>query len=173
MSTEQMINIQNSDTQAGATQSHGLKKQNQFHKILIANRGEIALRVIRTARQMGYRTVAVYSEADKDAAHVLAADQAVCVGPASVSESYLMIDNIIAAAHKTQADAIHPGYGFLSENPAFARACDAAGIQFIGPDASAIELMGSKRLVEGSHVRRRRAVYSWLSRCRTKRPSAD
>jgi geranyl-CoA carboxylase alpha subunit len=141
-----MINIQNSDTQAGATQSHGLKKQNQFHKILIANRGEIALRVIRTARQMGYRTVAVYSEADKDAAHVLAADQAVCVGPASVSESYLMIDNIIAAAHKTQADAIHPGYGFLSENPAFARACDAAGIQFIGPDASAIELMGSKRL---------------------------
>ena len=146
MSTEQIMKIQNSDTQAGAIQPHGLKKQNLFHKILIANRGEIAVRVIRTARQMGYRTVAVYSEADKKAAHVLAADQAVCVGPASVSESYLMIDNIIAAAHKTQADAIHPGYGFLSENPAFARACAAAGIQFIGPDASAIELMGSKRL---------------------------
>ena len=146
MSTEQIMKIQNSDTQAGAIQPHGLKKQNLFHKILIANRGEIAVRVIRTARKMGYRTVAVYSEADKNAAHVLAADQAVCVGPASVSESYLMIDNIIAAAHKTQADAIHPGYGFLSENPAFARACAAAGIQFIGPDASAIELMGSKRL---------------------------
>ena len=146
MSTEQMMKIQNSDIQAGAIQPHGLKKQNLFHKILIANRGEIAVRVIRTARKMGYRTVAVYSEADKNAAHVLAADQAVCVGPASVSESYLMIDNIIAAAHKTQADAIHPGYGFLSENPAFARACAAAGIQFIGPDASAIELMGSKRL---------------------------
>ncbi|AEE24867.1 Carbamoyl-phosphate synthase L chain ATP-binding protein [Glaciecola sp. 4H-3-7+YE-5] len=146
MSSEQMMKIQNSDTQAGAIQPHGLKKQNLFHKILIANRGEIAVRVIRTARKMGYRTVAVYSEADKNAAHVLAADQAVCVGPASVSESYLMIDNIIAAAHKTQADAIHPGYGFLSENPAFARACAAAGIQFIGPDASAIELMGSKRL---------------------------
>ncbi|MGJ8530402.1 acetyl/propionyl/methylcrotonyl-CoA carboxylase subunit alpha [Maritalea sp.] len=140
------MKIQNSNTRAGAIQPHGLKKQNLFHKILIANRGEIAVRVIRTARQMGYRTVAVYSEADKKAAHVLAADQAVCVGPASVSESYLMIDNIIAAAHKTQADAIHPGYGFLSENPAFARACAAAGIQFIGPDASAIELMGSKRL---------------------------
>ncbi|MGY0623470.1 MAG: acetyl-CoA carboxylase biotin carboxylase subunit, partial [Paraglaciecola chathamensis] len=146
MSSEQMMKIQNSDTQAGAIQPHGLKKQNLFHKILIANRGEIAVRVICTARKMGYRTVAVYSEADKNAAHVLAADQAVCVGPASVSESYLMIDNIIAAAHKTQADAIHPGYGFLSENPAFARACAAAGIQFIGPDASAIELMGSKRL---------------------------
>lgn len=146
MSTEQIMKIQNSNTRAGAIQPHGLKKQNLFHKILIANRGEIAVRVIRTARQMGYRTVAVYSEADKKAAHVLAADQAVCVGPASVSESYLMIDNIIAAAHKTQADAIHPGYGFLSENPAFARACAAAGIQFIGPDASAIELMGSKRL---------------------------
>lgn len=134
------------DKQIKETQKRELLKRGLFNKILIANRGEIALRVIRTARNLGYRTVAVYSEADKNSPHVLAADQAVCVGPASVSESYLMIDNIIAAAHKTQADAIHPGYGFLSENPAFARACDAAGIQFIGPDASAIELMGSKRL---------------------------
>ncbi|MGY0636697.1 MAG: acetyl-CoA carboxylase biotin carboxylase subunit [Paraglaciecola chathamensis] len=141
MSTEQMT-----DKQIKETQKRELLKRGLFNKILIANRGEIALRVIRTARNLGYRTVAVYSEADKNSPHVLAADQAVCVGPASVSESYLMIDNIIAAAHKTQADAIHPGYGFLSENPAFARACDAAGIQFIGPDASAIELMGSKRL---------------------------
>jgi geranyl-CoA carboxylase alpha subunit len=117
-----------------------------FHKILIANRGEIAVRVIRTARQLGFRTVAVYSEADTDALHVSEADQAVCIGSASVSESYLVIANILAAAKKTGADAIHPGYGFLSENADFCRACEAAGITFIGPDAHAIELMGSKRL---------------------------
>jgi geranyl-CoA carboxylase alpha subunit len=115
-------------------------------KILIANRGEIAVRVIRTARAMGFRTVAVYSEADADALHVQTADQAVCIGAAAVGESYLVADKILAAAQLTGADAIHPGYGFLSENAAFSQACEAADIVFIGPRADAIELMGSKRL---------------------------
>ena len=117
-----------------------------FSKILIANRGEIAVRVIRTARELGYRTVAVYSEADAQALHVQLADQAVCIGPAAVNESYLKIDKIIAAAKLTGADAIHPGYGFLSENASFSDQCAKAGIVFIGPPAPAIELMGSKRL---------------------------
>jgi len=117
-----------------------------FKKILIANRGEIAVRVIKTARELGYRTVAVYSEVDADALHVRVADEAVCIGPAQVNESYLVVDNILQAAQLTGADAIHPGYGFLSENAGFAAACEAAGITFIGPPAAAIELMGSKRL---------------------------
>ena len=115
-------------------------------KVLIANRGEIAVRVIRTARDLGYRTVAVYSEADADALHVCEADQAVCIGPAAVGESYLLAEKILTAAGQTGADAIHPGYGFLSENAEFSNACEAAGITFIGPRADAIELMGSKRL---------------------------
>jgi geranyl-CoA carboxylase alpha subunit len=117
-----------------------------FNKILVANRGEIACRVMRTAKELGYRTVAVYSEADAGARHVQVADEAVCIGPAQVNQSYLVIDNIINAAKKTGADAIHPGYGFLSENADFARACEAAGIVFIGPTVEAIHLMGSKRL---------------------------
>ncbi|MBM7062110.1 geranyl-CoA carboxylase subunit apha [Pseudomonas sp. UL073] len=117
-----------------------------FNKILIANRGEIACRVIRTAHALGYRSVAVYSAADADARHVQLADEAVCIGPAQVNQSYLKIDAIIAAAQQTGADAIHPGYGFLSENAEFARACEAAGIVFIGPTVEAIHLMGSKRL---------------------------
>ncbi|MEH6549936.1 MAG: acetyl/propionyl/methylcrotonyl-CoA carboxylase subunit alpha [Pseudomonadales bacterium] len=117
-----------------------------MYKILIANRGEIAVRVIRTARELGFRTVAVYSEADAGALHVIEADQAVCIGAAAVGESYLVADKILAAAKQTGADAIHPGYGFLSENSAFALACEQAGLTFIGPSASAIELMGSKRL---------------------------
>ncbi|PKM21836.1 MAG: 3-methylcrotonyl-CoA carboxylase [Gammaproteobacteria bacterium HGW-Gammaproteobacteria-14] len=117
-----------------------------FEKILIANRGEIACRVIHTARSLGYRTVAVFSEADKDARHVALADEAVCIGPAPVGQSYLNMAAILEAAEKTNADAVHPGYGFMSENAEFARACEAAGITFIGPPVNAIHLMGSKRL---------------------------
>lgn len=114
-------------------------------KLLIANRGEIAVRVIRTAKALGYRTVAVYSEADANALHVHEADEAVCIGPAQVSASYLNANAILDAARTTGADCVHPGYGFLSENAAFAEACQAAGLVFVGPPAGAIELMGSKR----------------------------
>ncbi|MCF5186941.1 acetyl-CoA carboxylase biotin carboxylase subunit, partial [Pseudomonas simiae] len=117
-----------------------------FSKILIANRGEIACRIQRTAQALGYRTVAVYSDADAQALHVQMADEAVHIGPAPVQQSYLNIDAILNAARVTSADAIHPGYGFLSENPDFARACQQAGLTFIGPSPEAIELMGSKRL---------------------------
>ncbi|MGY1883572.1 acetyl-CoA carboxylase biotin carboxylase subunit [Pseudomonas reactans] len=118
----------------------------QLTKILIANRGEIACRIQRTAQALGYRTVAVYSEADTQALHVQMADEAVPIGPSTVQHSYLNIEAIINAAKRTGADAIHPGYGFLSENPDFARACQHAGLTFIGPSVEAIELMGSKRL---------------------------
>ncbi|MDI1258205.1 acetyl/propionyl/methylcrotonyl-CoA carboxylase subunit alpha [Aquabacterium sp.] len=115
-----------------------------FKKILIANRGEIACRIAATARRLGVRTVAVYSDADANAAHVHACDEAVCIGPASPRESYLRGDRVLAAAHATGAQAIHPGYGFLSENAAFAQACVDAGLVFIGPPASSIAAMGSK-----------------------------
>jgi len=115
-----------------------------FKKILIANRGEIACRVIKTARKMGIETVAVYSDADRDALHVALADQAVRIGPPPAAESYLVIDAIIRAARETGAEAIHPGYGFLSENAEFARALKKAGIVFIGPNVEAIEVMGDK-----------------------------
>ncbi len=117
-----------------------------FSKVLIANRGEIAVRVIRTAKSLGFKTVAVYSEADANAPHVVAADEAVCIGGAAVGESYLVPHKIIDAAKLTGADAIHPGYGFLSENAGFARICAKESIEFIGPPADAISLMGSKRL---------------------------
>jgi len=117
-----------------------------IHKILIANRGEIACRIQRTAQALGYRTVAVYSDADADALHVKMADQAVHIGPAPVQQSYLNIPAILDAARRSGADAVHPGYGFLSENAEFARACEQAGLSFIGPSVAAIELMGSKRL---------------------------
>ena len=115
-----------------------------FKKILIANRGEIACRVIKTARKMGIQTVAVYSEADRDALHVQLADEAVCIGPAPSKESYLAMDKIIAACQKTGAQAVHPGYGFLSENEEFSRRLEAAGIVFIGPKPQAIAAMGDK-----------------------------
>ena len=115
-----------------------------FDTVLIANRGAIACRILRTLRQLGLRSVAVYSEADADAAHVRQADQAVCIGPAPAAQSYLDADAILAAARATGAGAIHPGYGFLSENPAFADACEAAGIAFIGPDAAQMRAFGLK-----------------------------
>jgi acetyl-CoA carboxylase biotin carboxylase subunit len=113
-------------------------------KILIANRGEIAVRIARTCREMGIRTVAIYSDADRAALHVRSCDEAVRVGPPASRESYLVIENVISAAKKTGADAIHPGYGFLSENARFARACADAGINFIGPPPEAMEEMGEK-----------------------------
>jgi geranyl-CoA carboxylase alpha subunit len=116
-----------------------------IQKILIANRGEIACRIQRTAQALGYRTVAVFSDADAEALHVKMADQAVHIGPAPVQQSYLNIPAILDAARRSGADAIHPGYGFLSEHAAFARACEQAGLIFIGPSVEAIELMGSKR----------------------------
>ncbi|NIB38140.1 acetyl-CoA carboxylase biotin carboxylase subunit [Pseudomaricurvus alkylphenolicus] len=116
----------------------------RFTSILIANRGEIACRVIRSAKSLGYRTVAVYSEADSNAVHVQMADDAVCIGTGPVNESYLLADKILDAARQTGARAIHPGYGFLSENADFAQACVDAGITFIGPSAEAIRLMGNK-----------------------------
>jgi acetyl-CoA carboxylase biotin carboxylase subunit len=119
-----------------------------FKKILIANRGEIALRVIRAARELDIKTVAVYSEPDRDSLHVRFADEAVCIGPASSKESYLNIPRLIAAAEVTNADAIHPGYGFLAENANFADICASSGIIFIGPQPEAITAMGDKALAK-------------------------
>jgi propionyl-CoA carboxylase alpha chain len=127
-----------------------------FKKILIANRSEIACRVIRTARRMGIKTVAVYSEADAEALHVREADEAVAIGPAPAADSYLRIDRIVAACKATGAAAVHPGYGFLSERPAFAKALAKDGIAFIGPTPKAIAAMGdkieSKKLAAASGV---------------------
>src|SRR5690349_20502305 len=116
----------------------------KIKKLLVANRGEIALRIMRSAREMGIRTVAVYSEADRTALHVRYADEAVFIGAPPSSESYLRLEKIIKAAKDTQADAIHPGYGFLSENEDFAKLVEVEGLIFIGPSAKSIELMGSK-----------------------------
>ncbi|MBT8271071.1 MAG: acetyl-CoA carboxylase biotin carboxylase subunit, partial [Bacteroidia bacterium] len=115
-----------------------------FKKILIANRGEIALRVIRTCKEMGIKTVAVYSTADAESLHVKFADEAVCIGPPPSTESYLKMSSVIAAAEITNADGIHPGYGFLSENAKFSKICEEHGIKFIGASAEMIEKMGDK-----------------------------
>lgn len=124
-----------------------------FKKILIANRGEIAMRVIRTAKEMGIKTVAVYSTADRDSLHVRFADEAVCIGPPSSSDSYLKIANIIAAAEITDADAIHPGYGFLSENAKFSKTCKDNGIKFIGASPEHIDKMGDKATAKATMIK--------------------
>jgi len=129
---------------AGEDPAQSSSKKNMFKRILIANRGEIACRVIKTARRMGIETVAVYSEADRDALHVEMADDAVLIGPPAASESYLLIDKIVEACRKTGAEAVHPGYGFLSEREAFPRELAKAGIVFIGPNPGAIAAMGDK-----------------------------
>ncbi|HEY8741077.1 MAG TPA: biotin carboxylase N-terminal domain-containing protein, partial [Candidatus Dormibacteraeota bacterium] len=120
------------------------RRPKPIRKVLIANRGEIAVRVMRACREMGIATVAVHSDADDRALFVRYADEAVNIGPASASLSYLVKEKILAAAQETDADAIHPGYGFLSENAEFVRMCDRAGIIFIGPPASAMDAMGDK-----------------------------
>src|ERR1700690_2091995 len=115
-----------------------------FKKILIANRGEIALRVLAACKELGVRTVAIYSEADRDSLHVRFADEAICIGPPGSSDSYLNIPHVISAAEIANVDAIHPGYGFLSENANFAKVCEASEITFIGPKPEVIEMMGEK-----------------------------
>ena len=119
-------------------------------KVLIANRGEIAVRIIRACREMGIETVAVYSEADRDALHTQLADEAVCIGPAPSSQSYLSMENIISATIVTGADAIHPGFGFLSENSRFAELCEQCNITFIGPPANVIASLGNKQAAKNT-----------------------
>lgn len=123
-----------------------------FKRVLVANRGEIALRIIRACRELGIESVAVYSEADVDSMHVQLADQAICIGPAASKDSYLKMDRIIAAAEITGADAIHPGYGFLSENARFAEICESAEIVFIGPSAEVISRMGDKATARATAI---------------------
>ena len=143
-----------------------------FNKILIANRGEIACRVMTTARRMGIRTVAVYSDADANSRHVAMADEAVRIGPAPASESYLRSDRIVAAVDATGADAVHPGYGFLSENEAFAQTLSDAKVTFIGPPPSAIHAMGSKSEAKKLMERAKVPLVPGLSRRRAAARSA-
>lgn len=124
-----------------------------FSKILVANRGEIAVRIIRTCKRMGIATVAVYSEADQNALHVQMADEAYCIGPARPDLSYLNIPNILSVAHASNCEAIHPGYGFLSENPSFAEIAEKCGFTFIGPEHRAIERMGQKSVARDLMIR--------------------
>lgn len=124
-----------------------------FKKILIANRGEIAVRIIRTCKEMGIKTVAVYSDVDEESIHVHMADEAICIGPAQAKDSYLNIDRIICAALVTKAEAIHPGYGFLSENKDLIDACIKNNIRFIGPDKRHLEVMGDKSQARNTMVK--------------------
>lgn len=134
-----------------------------INTLLIANRGEIACRIISTAKKMGIRTVAVYSDADRNARHVKLADNAVHIGPAASTESYLRSDKIIAAAKQTGAEAIHPGYGFLSENEDFADACQANDIIFVGPPGCFYRSNGLEKCRQGHNARRRSTLSSGLS----------
>ena len=142
-----------------------------FKRILIANRGEIACRIIKTARRMGISTVAVYSEADRDALHVEMADTAVPIGPPPAAQSYLVIDKIVAACKESGAEAVHPGYGFLSERTAFAEALAKAGIVFIGPNPHAIAAMGDK--IESKKAAARAQVSTCAGRSRRERGAAQ
>ena len=121
-----------------------------IEKVLIANRGEIAVRIIRACREMGIETVAVYSEVDKEALHTQLADEAICIGPAPSTESYLSMERIISATLVSGADAIHPGFGFLSENSKFAQLCEKCGIIFIGPDSGVIASLGNKSVARNT-----------------------
>src|SRR5436190_5728390 len=121
-----------------------------FEKVLVANRGEIALRVIRACKELGIRTLAVYSEADVDSLHVQLADESICIGAPPSAESYLKIDRIMSAAEIGDVDAIHPGYGFLAENPHFAEVCESCNIKFIGPSSQAMQAMGDKNVARGA-----------------------
>ena len=150
-----------------------------IRKILVANRGEIAIRVMRSCYEMGIRSVAVYSIADRLSRHVLFANEAECIGGATSSDSYLNIDHIIEAAHKHRVDAIHPGYGFLSENAEFARRCEAEGFIFIGPRPETMEEMGDKisarkKMIEAGSILPIRSsflVILWLWRRKSVSPS--
>jgi len=135
-----------------------------FRKILIANRGEIAVRIIRVCKELGVKTVAVYSTADRDSLHVRLADEAICIGPPKSQDSYLNISAIISAAEVVDADAIHPGYGFMAENPAFAEVCESCGISFIGPSSTVMRLMGNKILAKAQMEKAKVPVLPWSKR---------
>ena len=123
-----------------------------LEKVLIANRGEIALRVLRSCKELGIKTVAVHSTADRDLMHVRLSDESVCIGPPSPTDSYLNTPAIISAMEVTDADAVHPGYGFLSENPELARLCEEKGIAYVGPSSAVIQRMGNKTAVSYTHL---------------------
>src|SRR3989344_6988284 len=127
-------------------------------KILIANRGEIAVRIIRACHDLGLQTVAVYSEADSEALHVLYADEAICIGEAPSAKSYLKIPNLIAACEITHADAVHPGYGFLSENANFASICESCNLEFIGPPSKAIAMLRDKSMAKSTRTSMRMPI---------------
>ena len=141
-----------------------------FKKILIANRGEIALRVICACKELGIKTVAVFSEADRDALHVKFSDEAVCIGPARIKDSYLNIPSVIGTAEITNVDAIHPGYGFLAESAYFAEVCEASKIKFIGPSAESIRMMGDKARARQEMGKLGLASRYRQGRCRRRRP---